>query len=113
MLSWGAVVAFLDFTPLLLADDSNGSISTAAVEKAVEMASKAASQPVQWWGALFTIGSLVCVFLVVKNMLNFQRDTNLMLLNMVKAKDEYITKLNERLVNFIEQKNGSNLAPPK
>ena len=79
-------------------------VSTDMVEKAAAIAGKAASQPVQWWGALFVISSLVCVVFVVKIMIQNQRDSNRALLDMVKEKDSHIRALNERLINFMESK---------
>lgn len=83
---------------------SDDIIGAPALEHAEEVIAKAANQPLAWWMAALTIGSLLCVYFVVKRMLQSQKESNLALLTMVKEKDEHIKKLNERLIELLEKR---------
>jgi hypothetical protein len=73
-----------------------------ALDKAEEIISKVANQPLAWWLTAITIGSLLCVYLVVRRMLQSQKESNLALLTMVKEKDDHIKHLNEKLIELLE-----------
>jgi hypothetical protein len=85
----------------ILADEQIGG---PALDKAQEIISKAANQPIAWWMAALTIGSLTCVYLVVRRMLQSQKESNLALLNMVKEKDGQIKGLNDKLIELLEKR---------
>jgi hypothetical protein len=85
----------------ILADDVIGGPMLDKVEQAV---TKASAQPLAWWMAALTLGSLTCVYLVVRRMLQSQKESNLTLLDMVKQKDEHIKKLNEKLIELLEKR---------
>jgi hypothetical protein len=85
----------------LLADEPIGG---PMLERAEEIVAKAANQPIAWWMAALTLGSLACVYLVVRRMLTSQRESNLALLNMVKEKDAHIKDLNEKLIDLLEKR---------
>jgi hypothetical protein len=84
-----------------LADEQ---IGQPLLDHAEEIVAKAANQPLAWWMAALTLGSLTCVYLVVKRMLTSQKESNLALLTMVKEKDEHIKKLNEKLIDLLEKR---------
>ena len=74
------------------------------LEQAQEAIKQAANQPIEWWMAALTLGSLTCVYMVVRKMLGAQRESNLALLNMVKEKDEQLKQLNEKLIDILEDR---------
>jgi hypothetical protein len=85
----------------ILADQQIGG---PALDKAEEIISKVANQPLAWWLTAITIGSLSCVYLVVRRMLQSQKESNLALLTMVKEKDDHIKHLNEKLIELLESR---------
>jgi hypothetical protein len=86
---------------LFLADEPIGG---PLLDKAQEIVKEAANQPIAWWMAALTLGSLACVYLVVRRMLMSQKESNLALLNMVKEKDEHIKNLNDKLISLLEKR---------
>ena len=74
------------------------------LEKAKEVIETAANQPMEWWMAALTLGSLTCVYLVVRRMLQSQTQSNAALLAMVKEKDAQIGRLNDKLIDILEDR---------
>ena len=81
-----------------------GGITQDMLDRASETVSKLAHEPMEWWMAGLTIGSLVCIYMVVKKMLASQREGNLTLLNMVKEKDLQLKAMSEKMISILEDR---------
>lgn len=77
---------------------------TESVQNAQDVITKAASQPLEWWMAGLTLGSLCCIYLVVRRMLGSMKESNHSLLDMVKEKDQHIKNLNDKLISLLEDR---------
>jgi hypothetical protein len=74
------------------------------VGKAKETLELIAREPLEWWLAGLTIGSLVCVYMVVRKMLGAQRESNKALLDMVREKDTQLTAVREKMISLLEDR---------
>ena len=83
---------------------SEGGAAAQAIQHAEEIISQAAKQPLDWWMTALTIGSLACVYLVVRRMLGSMKESNTALLSMVKEKDDHIKELNQKLISLLEER---------
>lgn len=79
------------------------------IDQAEEIVSKAASQGVTWWGTALTIGSLTCVFLVMRKMLANHRYLIEKFLAKIEEKDKEIQRLNDRLFELLNDRRGSSV----
>lgn len=79
-------------------------ISDAQLHQAEDAIARASEQPVSWWMAALTVGSLVCIYLTVRMMMKRMSENNAALLAMVKEKDDHIRHLNEKLIDSLEKR---------
>ena len=74
------------------------------VEQAQETVGHIAKQPLEWWMAALTVGSLICIYLVVRKMLHNHRLLAERFLTKVEDKDKEIARLNDRMFTMLEER---------
>lgn len=74
------------------------------VQHAQEVVEHVAKEPLEWWLAFLTLGSLICVYFVVKRMLAAQHESNKALLDMVKEKDNQLNITREKMISILEDR---------
>lgn len=74
------------------------------VEQAQETVGHIAKEPLEWWMAALTIGSLVCIYFVIRKMLSNHRQLAERFLAKVEDKDKEIARLNDRMFTMLEER---------
>ena len=74
------------------------------VDQAQKTVDQISKQPLEWWMAALTIGSLICIYFVIRKMLHNHRMLAERFLAKVEDKDKEIARLNDRMFVLLEER---------